>query len=237
MSGTEACVLRDWDLRLDVDDVLRGQGSDPAVIRTRRPKLVEVAEWALAEGRPLLEPLVIYRRLPVEAFRHWRLHLAGGHLLSGELVARHLASAQEVIALVCSVGQALEEHASRVMATSVVRGLALDGLGSAAAEALATEACQYFERQAAGQNLSVTIPLSPGMIGWPVDEGQAQIFALFEGDEIAVTLTDFGLMLPRKSLSMVLGLGPDVDRGGRTCDYCQMKDRCHYQERHETISA
>jgi hypothetical protein len=217
-------------LALDVDGVLRGQGADPAIIRQRSTRLVAAAERALEEALPLLDPVVAYRRLAVESFRHRHLALSGGYSLSGELVAQHLAPAQEVIVLVCTVGKALEEYASRAVATSGVRGLALDGVGSAAAEALATQACLHFEEEAAARGLSVTLPLNPGMIGWSVAEGQSQIFAILDPAVIGVTLSYGHLMLPRKSLSMVLGIGPDVDRVGRTCDYCHMRETCRYQD-------
>jgi hypothetical protein len=49
-------VLRDWELALDADKVLWGQGADPALVRVRRPRLVAIAEATIAEGRPLLTP-------------------------------------------------------------------------------------------------------------------------------------------------------------------------------------
>jgi hypothetical protein len=226
-------ILREWDLSVDVDGVLRGQGADPAVVRSRSPRLVACAENALEEGLRLLEPAVAYRRLQVESLQHERLHLQGGQRLSGSLIAQHLGPAQEVVVLACTVGNALEAHAQQVMADNMLLGLALDGVGSVAAEALATEACLWLEEEAAQRGMEATIPLSPGMIGWPVEEGQPQIFALLDAAEVGVTLTSATMMLPRKSLSMVLGLGADVSQGGRTCDYCHMKETCRYQDHHD----
>jgi hypothetical protein len=37
-------------------------------------------------------------------------------------------------------------------------------------------------------------------------------------------------MVPLKSLSMVLGSGPEVDNSGRVCDYCTLKNSCRYQD-------
>lgn len=226
-------ILCDWELAIDVDGVLRGQGANPLVVRSRSPRLVTAAERALQEGQPLIEPVVVYRRLAIESLQHERVQLSGGHSLSGPLIAQHLAAAQEVVALVCTVGRALEEYASQAMAASTVHGLALDGVGSAAAEALATEACQRLEREAAEQGMVVTIPLSPGMIGWPVTIGQPQVFSLVDTAQVDITLSESCMMIPRKSLSMVLGLGSNVGRGGRTCDYCHMREICTYQDHYE----
>jgi hypothetical protein len=229
MSDPAMVVLHDWELDLCVDDVLRAQGADPAVVRARRPKLVSIAEAALQEGTPLMEPVVIFRQFDVESFRHETLHLAGGHALSGELIAQHLAPATKVVVAVCSVGKRLEEYASSVVTSSTIQGLALDGVGSAAAEALATEACRHFEKSAAKENLEISLPLNPGMKGWPLAEGQPQIFAALDTAQVDITLRPNLLIQPRKSLSMVLGLGPNINRGGRICDYCSMQETCRYQ--------
>ena len=175
-------VLNDWELALDADKVLWGQGADPTLIRARRPKLAVVAEEAIAAGRHLLTPAVLYRRIPVAELRHERLLLAGGGALSGPLIADRLAAASEVIVAVCTVGDGLASTVSEGFKTDPVHAMALEGLAAAAAEALAEAACQRFEALARAEGLQASIPLNPGMIGWPLAEGQAQIFSLIDAD-------------------------------------------------------
>ncbi len=222
-------ILNQWDLRLDTDAVLRGQGADPITLRLRRPHLFEVASQALDEALPILHPQVLYESFPVEAVQHTRIRLAGGNELKSETLAQHLGPAKEVLVALCTIGPDLEERVSRVMETDMVRGLALYGVGSAAVEALANAACLCFEEQAAQRGWQTTTPLSPGMIGWPVEEGQPQIFSLLTGSQIGVRLTESATMLPLKSLSLVLGMGSDLNRQGTTCDYCTMREVCKYQ--------
>ena len=223
-------LLRDWDLSLDVDQVLRAQGADPAVIRARRPALVEASEQALKEGLAYLAPVAAYRELAVESLRHERLVLQGGGALTGPLIAQHLRAARQVVVLTCTIGDALERLISEAMSEDPVRGLALDGLGSAAAEGLAAAAAAHFEDQARAKGLQTTIPLSPGMVGWPVEEGQAEIFSLVDGGEAGISLTSGGMMVPRKSISLVIGVGKDVAAEGRACDFCNLRETCRYQD-------
>jgi hypothetical protein len=220
-----------WKLEITPDDVLRGQGADPAVIRARSPHLVEVAEQALEEGLGLVEPQVIQERVSVESVRHDRLRLGNGASLKGQGIAQHLAPATEIVVVVCTIGPALDERSFAVMGQDVVRGLALYGVGSAAVEALANAVCQQIEGEAEERDLRTTIPLSPGMIGWSVEEGQPQIFQLVDGGRIGVELNPGGVMTPLKSLSMVIGLGRSVADQGRTCDYCVMKETCRHRDR------
>lgn len=226
-------VLREVEVTIDADAVLRGQGADPAAIRSRRPQLVEIAERALEKGQPLLKPTVLYRTLTVESVRHERLSLGGGGVLKGQLIAQHLAQATQVVAMLCTIGADLEEYVSVTMATNMSHAIALDGVGSAAVEALSNWACKQVENWAADQGMQTTIPLSPGMIGWTVAEGQPQVFSLLDGEDIGITLTDHALMLPRKSLSMVLGVGSDLNTGGKVCDICAMQETCRYQHHYD----
>ena len=224
-------VLNDWDLAIDADKVLWGQGADPALVRARRPKLVAVAEAAFAEGRPLLAPAVLYRRFSVVGLRHQRLLLDGGSL-AGPLVADRLAAANEVIVAVCTVRDGVAGAVSEMFQTDPVRALALEGVAGAAAEALAEAVCRHFDALALAEGLRTSIPLNPGMIGWPLEEGQAQIFSLLDASEIGVAL-DPGtyLMRPLKSLSLVIGLGRDLNPTGQTCDFCSMRETCRHRER------
>lgn len=234
-------LMKEWELSLDTDQVLRAQGADPGVIRSRRPGLVSIAEWALQEGLPLLKPSTIFLELPVQALRHERVYLdlPGDHAkpgyLSSALVASLLGGAERVAIAVCTIGDTLESIAAELMNEDLIKGLALDAVGSAAVEALGNAFCAYLENQAEKEGLQATLPLSPGMIEWPVSEGQPQIFRLLENEQanfpgFQVELTPSLVMTPRKSVSFVIGFGVEVNKQGRTCDYCAMKETCRYQQ-------
>ena len=101
------------DLAFDADAVMRGQGADPAMLRARRPALAQIAEQALEEGSPLVEPSVICRAFEVEGVRHERLLLEGGVELRGKLIAEHLGMAKRVYVLLCTIGPMLEHVCGR----------------------------------------------------------------------------------------------------------------------------
>lgn len=217
------------ELEIDLDDVLRGQGADPAALRRRNPLLVQTAERALAEGRSLIRPAAVHRELAVRGVRHERLELEGGGFLAGSLLAQHLAAAERVVVAVCTIGEALEARVAALMASDPLYALALDGFGSAAVEALANALCRRFSAQAEAAGEKTSLPLSPGQPGWPLAEGQAQIFALVDPSRIGVQLTDHAMMVPRKSLSMVVGVGRNLQIVGSPCDACPLKERCRHR--------
>ena len=217
----------DWQLELSADDLLRGQGADPAIVRQRKPRLVEAAEAVLAEERGLLQPAAEVSEQPVTRLRHEHLELASG-ALTGPLVARHLAGAQRVAVAVCSVGAAVEEKVALLFDSDPLRALALDGLGNAGVELLAQQVCGRIGEQAQAQGLTAATPLSPGAAEWPVEIGQPQIFAMLGERPAGIRLSEGGMMLPKKSVSFVVGIGADMSQTD-LCEVCSLKDRCKYR--------
>jgi hypothetical protein len=229
-------AVQGWDLELDADRVLAAQGADPAVIRQRNPILVRAAERALEDGLELLAPRVTRRTRAVTMHDEGGVHLAGGGRLRGAYAAQHVSGANEVVVAVCTIGPVLEQRVSATLADDAVLGLALDGLGTAAADALSSAVCAQVAAEAAARGWRATRPFSPGMMGWPLADGQEDVFSLVDAAAIGVVLTPSRLMIPRKSTSMVIGIGPRVVAGGRTCDVCNMKETCRYRARTEEVA-
>jgi hypothetical protein len=223
-------ILDEWELTPDIDQVLRGQGAVPEIIRTRSPNLVDLAERAIAEGSSLIRPRLIYRRMVLESVMHERLLLHGGGKLQSSLLAQHLSPAEELVLVICTIGAAIDSAITEAFKADSLFGLSLDGLGNAAVEDLASQACMYFEQVARDKRMELSIPLSPGMAGWPVDDGQDQIFGLLPAQKIGVRLNQARMMSPAKSLSMIFGIGDRLAVGGRQCDYCALNETCRYQD-------
>jgi hypothetical protein len=221
-------VLTDWNFTLSADDVLRGQGADPETVRTRRSALVTAAQRALDLGTSLLHPAVLTRAVAVREHRHERILLENGTLLTGPLVARHLSGAQRITAVVCTIGPELENLASSWMQENPLLALALDGLGNAAVEILAQQVCGRIGKQAQAKGLQASTPLSPGEPDWPVEVGQPQIFALLDPSQAGVTFSSGGMMIPQKSISFVVGIGPAMAQTD-ACDVCSLKETCRYR--------
>ncbi|MGC8627029.1 MAG: hypothetical protein ACP5VR_05620 [Acidimicrobiales bacterium] len=223
-------VLRDWDLRPDVEALLRALGTDPGRAR-KRPSVVEVARQALVAAEGLLQPAVVAASYAVEGLSHERLRLGEGRYLAGPLVAKQLHRAEHVLVAICTVGPALEAAASECSGRDLALSAALDALGTAAVDLLVAALCQTVGDQAKAGGSLTTTPFSPGMVGWPLAAGQRQIFSLVDAASIGVSLTESFMMLPQKSTSLVVGIGGDLGRSGEPCDYCAVAATCRYRQR------
>jgi hypothetical protein len=81
-----------------------------------------------------------------------------------------------------------------------------------------------------GQGWHTSAPPSPGESVWSVKK-QKLLFVLVAASLIGVSLTPRMIMLPRKSLSLILGTGrnPIGVEGASNCDFCSVKEYCRYR--------
>jgi hypothetical protein len=218
------------------------QGADPAILRQRRPHLVQLAEQALTEAPTLLAPRVWVTQRAAQAFvdppqgpalrldaRLFHLHIDSANDVPWFAPLRH---AEALFFMVGTVGQALDARVAALQACDPLYALTVDALGTAAIDTLGRTAYRRLEsRLPAGWHLSR--PLSPGIGGWPLQLGQQQIFEHVPTAGEGVTLLPSGQMHPRKTISMLIGAGAHVPRyTGRPCDVCALRETCQYQGRH-----
>lgn len=229
-------LLENWELNIDTDQVLLAQGMDPEVIRGRTPILVEMAEQALAQSKDLIFPKVSVREFDVTSHYDNTLMLSGGGKLAGDLMPKILDSAEKVVVALCTIGSRFEKPIADSFKNDMVYGLALNGVAAAATLLLSDEVARYYKDRADRDGLKTTLALNPGMIGWPVKEGQKQIFALLTPEEIGVSLTSNSFLNPENSLTMVMGIGRNVVSRGNSCTFCTMQKNCKYQHRCQSVS-
>ncbi len=227
-------ILRDIAVKLTLDEVVRAQGiKDYARLKpVMKTAIDEMMALVAADG--ILEPAVAYQVYPVAGITDSHLALDGTDtVLQGSLFERLIGDAEAVAVVACTIGPKLEERgAAYFKEGEALRGLLLDGIGSAAAGAVGAEACRRINLVAAERGLETGSPVSPGGPSFPISQ-QWPLFSLIPAAEIGMRLSGSGLMMPRKSLSRIIGLG----HGLRTwttsdgCDHCNLSKTCAYRSR------
>ena len=221
-------LSKDWNFIISVDDILRGQGMEQQIVRSSKQALLKAAERACIEGIGFIQPMALTAEIVVREHRHERILMVGGAALTGTQVTRQLGGAQRVVAAVCTIGPVLEEASARLFGQDPLYALAMDGLGNAAVENLAQQVCRHIEEQVKGKGLQASSPISPGSPEWPVEVGQPQIFALLNPSEAGIMLTSGGMMIPKKTVSFVVGLGSEMVQTSM-CSVCNLKETCRYR--------
>jgi hypothetical protein len=221
-------ALEGLSLRIDRDEVLRFQGYKKGV-DLPGADVVALFEDALALGERLITPRIVYRAVPVMR-QAPDLIEAGGEMLHIPEIARLWGRLEAVGAGICTVGAAVEERVRALFdAREFPLAVMLDSVGSAAAESLAEYTNDLLCQAALAQDLKITNRISPGYAGWDAAE-QAALFRLCPGEPIGVALNSACFMTPVKSISFLVGVGPEarVDHYFTQCRRCWMRD-CAYR--------
>jgi hypothetical protein len=219
----------DWQLVINADMVLQRQGAHADKVRARQPRLVALAERAIAEGRQWIRPQVAYQILKIQEVKPSLVNLASGAQLEGSGIVRKLAGTDFLIMAVATIGPELERQILRVTKEEPAFALALDGCGTAAVGALTIAVRRFFAELARGRQLATTAPLYPGTNDWDLAPAQAQLFSIVDASAIGVRLNSSFLMTPCKSVSMAIGVGRNMQPAGQPCEECGSSETCRHK--------
>ncbi len=218
-------------LNFTVDMVLRGQGADPKIIRSRRPALVALAEKSIRVGQPFINPTILYETFKITKKTEQAHTLNDRWTISGKLITEQLKNAEQVTIALVTIGTQLETELARIgKEGDMALSLALDGLANAAVDQLSICLCNQIEQRAREVGMQTTSALGPGMLGWSVETGQPQIFNALHPDPEIIELLPSGMMNPRKSTSFAIGIGKNISSKERACEYCAMNATCRYYQ-------
>lgn len=151
--------------------------------------------------------------------------------VSGTTIQSHLAACVKVTLFTCTIGTAIEPKIDDYFKSGeYTRAIILDAVGSATAESTADMLNQYIENAAYCQKHHLVSRFSPGYGDWDLS-AQQELVAAAGGQSIGIQVTEASLLIPRKSVSGLIGWVPGLDstRGmpaQSPCDTCLLP-RCN----------
>ena len=225
-------VITNLRVPLSLDGVTRAWGSRRA--RLASPRMLSLVTELLerVDTENWLQPAVSFRAWPVvESGPGW-MELSGGSRLRASLLSHYLRGASHLALGVCTVGAAIENHVSEWFAANErLRAVVLDDIGTFALYRLSDQFETLLQKEAAVLGLEASGVLSPGEDGFELSE-QAKVAELAGGESIGVSITSTGMLIPRKSLSMVMGFGALMPKWGRgeRCARCGARERCPHRQ-------
>ena len=194
-------------------------GGAPEVVR-------ELIDEILPRVPDYLEPQCGFTILPdgTLTITNDSLYCDGTLFTTGSIISKRLRKSTTLALFVATVGPGLEQWSRKLMATGdMLRGYIVDSIGSETVEQVADWLERKLEEKSQLHGWKITNRYSPGYCGWSVAE-QHKLFSFLPEKFCGITLTESALMLPIKSVSGIIGLGPLVKREEYQCSICDMKD-------------
>ena len=174
-------------------------------------------------------PAWVARVFPIE-FADEGVRLAGTSLvMSGSDIREHLSGCHSCVLFCATAGSKADELIRMKEKEDITAGYFTDCLCSAAAEGI----CNAVERELS-RRLSdkfLTWRFSPGYGDLPLDIQPDIIAVLDAGKRAGVSVTQSLLMIPRKSVTAVIGISDEpIEQKRRGCERCAIKDKCNFRK-------
>ena len=146
-----------------------------------------------------------------------------GQLLPGNDIKKHLENSAKLIIFAATLGVG----ADRIIRTAEISNMAYALIADAYASALIEDYCDKCENEMnkkTGGNY--TWRFSPGYGDYPISLQNEFIRILSADKHIGLTATNNHILIPRKSVTAVIGITDEIRKSRNKCDSCNMKDKC-----------
>lgn len=186
------------------------------------------------EIRATARPRAVWRPMRLDG-----THLLGSDVtLEGEDVRALLSGCGEAVLLAATLGPEVERLLRRAEVTDMARALVLDAAASTAIE----NVCDLFEADLrayyAERGLFLTDRYSPGYGDLPLTSQRAFCALLDTERRIGLHLSESCILVPRKSVTALLGVSPTPKpKRARGCEKCSMFRSCPYRKEGNTCAA
>ena len=210
------------------EEALRYLGITSAAPDPGTEALLDWGEKRLLEAAA---PRVVYRLLPLEEGR-----LAGcAFQPEGADIAALLAECAQVVLLAATLGAGVDSLLLRTEAEDMARAVVLDALASTAVEMVCDGLEDWLRRELAPRGLYLTDRFSPGYGDMPIGQQGGLCAALDAQRRIGLTVSSAGLLIPRKSVTAVMGVSDRPQpRRISGCGRCDLAGRCPYRKEGKT---
>lgn len=159
------------------------------------------------------------------------IELEGTNLVfEGKDVAEHLSRSKRCAVMAATIGAEIERELRELSTMDAARHVMLDAAAGAAVETLCDNVQEEIAAEAAKTGLCPTTRFSPGYGDLPLELQPEIARALDMPRRIGVTVTPSCMLVPRKSVTAILGLQEEpFETTGPMCDRCRVRDHCHFR--------
>jgi len=138
--------------------------------------------------------------------------------LHGKDIKKHLKHSEKCVLMAATLGLEVDKHIAMYSRTHLTKGIILDACASAAVEGLCDCAKQEIKKQAKSMGYELTSRYSPGYGDFSICVQKDILEILKAYKRIGLTVNENHIMIPRKSVTAVIGL-----KKGKCA---QKKDKC-----------
>lgn len=223
--------MPDSDFSIEKSEVLRYLGYRGQELGPELERLMEeMCQRCLESARPRY----YWRSFALAADGNGQPELAGtGVVLRGGDIRKHLDRGAACAVMAATLGLEPEREMLRIGRRSTTGEIVFNAACTALIESVADACEREIQAYARGKGLAAGYRYSPGYGDFPLEQQGAVLGVIEAGTRLGITLTDSMLMVPKKSVSALIGLypaGAGIRRGGSTCETCENYSDCQFRK-------
>ncbi|AET68474.1 vitamin B12 dependent methionine synthase [Desulfosporosinus orientis DSM 765] len=220
-----------WEIPLPeitLNEVFQAEGADYSR-RPPQPRTVKLHQRMIDEAAGLVRPTAIWVEVDVTGTGVGELFLEDGYKFSSSLLPKAAGTADKMLLIAITIGTAIEDRITEYKeAGKISETFTLDACATVYVAKAGMTAMNRLEETYHREGLKTTFPMGPGHSYWQGLDDMQVIFHFLKAEQIGLHLNDSNLIIPRKSVAMVMGAGTDLpDFQGKThCDFCSLQTTC-----------
>lgn len=198
--------------------------------------LSNLIDESIEETKKIINPKFVLRRYPIKKISKEngkkQVILENGNLiLESNDIYNLFEKCDECILMATTLGLDIEREIRKLTYTNLTKGVIMDACATTAIE----EVCDVVQENIAKNLLSedryITYRYSPGYGDLSIDKNIDINNILNSQKEIGLTVTNSGIMIPRKSVVALIGVSDKkAISAKKSCDYCNNRHNCDYKK-------
>ena len=173
---------------------------------------------------------------PNFVFREWDLENKGEFpaeldFFVGNSIKKHIKDCHKLILMAATIGVGVDNAIRKEELKNVANALIMDSCGSTLIEAVCDSIEAGFREQYLKENNYLTFRFSPGYGDLPITIQRQFVNVVNATRRIGVNVSDSGIMLPRKSVTAIIGVSDQkLETLKKSCAGCNLLKSCRYRK-------
>lgn len=198
--------------------------------------LLHIIRECIESTKEIINPRFIYRKYKIKKSKFsnskGKVYLEGANLiLQSDDVYDLFIDCDECILMSATLGLEIEREIRKLTYTDLTRGVITDACSTTAIEEVCDIVQDSIEKELIKNNKYITYRYSPGYGDLSIEKNVDINNILNSQKEIGLTVTNSGIMIPRKSVVALIGISnKEINKSKKSCENCNNRYNCKYKK-------
>ena len=198
--------------------------------------LSDKIKQCIKKTREIINPRFIFRKYKIKKLKlleaKSEVYLEGANLtLQSDDIYNLLLECDECILMSTTLGLEIEREIRKLTYTDLTKGIIVDACATAAIEEVCDIVQDNIAKKLLKEDKYITYRYSPGYGDLPIEKNVDINNLLNSQKEIGLTVTNSGIMIPRKSVVALIGVShKGINNTKKSCENCSNRHNCDYKK-------